>query len=329
MLLDSLTTEIARLFQIFHRLRDAVPGVSAHVVENLSMCVRCAERLVRTASGMVSSRGTVPEGGISGLVELTEQQKNDIHGWIRNQPLIPEEMDQVGSEPSIRPSQVTDTCTTFDREAANLQTLRKFLRQAYNAQDFHESKSLLQKIKTRLEGKYGPNFEERSEVLGMLATTHCRLEEWESAEEIVHMDFDGREEAVKTLVWCYYQHSRWDDAERILCESIEQDAAPDTNTSYMLAEVYLAKGHYDKAIEACDRSINGVSSTLGDDHVLFYMSISLLAKIYEAQGDPIEAKVQRALLRPGVEGSPVIKMANQKSVIISIEYRGCGWIKQR
>ena len=112
--------------------------------------------------------------------------------------------------------------------------------------------------------------------------------------------------------WCgvIVSTSRWDDAERILCETIESESAHEPDTEYTLAEVYLSKGDYDKAIKLCDKILR----TLGDDHVLFYMSLSLLAQIYEAKGDAIEAKLHRDLLPPGIEGFSIFQNSLIRSV---------------
>ena len=266
---------------------------------NLEVCVCSAEKFVSTASRMVRSRETLlPDGRRSDLVDLSDQRRNEISSWIPK-PASSGDMDRAGSE---IPGTIT-TDTTFDREYVNIQTLLKLARMSYNAQEYDEAKVLLESFRTRSETKYGPNFEERNEVLEMLATTYCRLKEWEEVEDIVHLNFDSREKVVKLLVWCYCEHSRWDDAERLLCETVDSDSPLEADVEYTLGEVYLAKGDYNKAITLCDNILR----TLGDDHVLFYMSLSLLTQIYEAKGDIIEVRLHRDLLPPGIEGFPISK----------------------
>ena len=233
----------------------------------------------------------------SNVMDFTDQRRNEISTWIPK-PSISEDMEFIGSD---RPSDSVITASTFDREHVNIQTLLKFAMLAYRAQKYEEAMVLLQKFKARSEARYGPTFENRDEMLAMLVTTLCRLKEWDSAEEIVYMDFDGREEAVKTLLWCYCEDGRWNDAERILYDTIEVESARDTETNEILAEIYFGKGEYDKAIKSCDT----ILKTLGDDHVQFFVSLSLLAQIYEAKGDSIEAKLHRDLLPPGIEGFPL------------------------
>jgi tetratricopeptide (TPR) repeat protein len=261
---------------------------------NLEVCVLSAERFVSTATNMVSSRETVPpDTRRSELADLTDQRRHEISSWI------PKPAD-VGSD---IPGGTVTTDTTFDREYVNMQTLLKLARLAYIAQEYDEAKVLLESFRTRSETRYGPNFEERNKVLEMLGTTYCRLKEWEDVEDILHLNFDGREKIVKSLVWCYCEQSRWDDAERLLCGTIDSESLREPDIEYTLAEVYLAKGDYDKAIKLCDKILR----TLGDDHVLFYLCLGLLTQIYEAKGDIIEVKLHQDLLPPGIEGFSIFQ----------------------
>jgi hypothetical protein len=151
----------------------------------------------------------------------------------------------------------------------------------------------------------------------MLASTYLRLHEWMSAEEIMQWDFDGKEQSVERLVWCYCEHGKWDDAEKLLCPVIgshneEADVTESGTPQFSerklwqlqaLAEVYLAKGDYEWAIEACETLIDKTVSTLGEEHVICSMHISLLAKIYESKGDKVNAQVYTSLSQSGIEGT--------------------------
>jgi pentatricopeptide repeat protein len=266
---------------------------------NLEVCVCSAERLVSTARSIITTRETIiPESRRSDLMDLTDQRRNEISSWIpkpTNTQSSDRDRDRTGSD---IPGGTVTTDTTFDRELVNIQTLLKLARVSYNSQEYDEAKVLLERFRTRSEAKYGPNFDERNEVLEMLAITYCRLKEWDSAEDIVRLNFDSREKVVKSMVWCYCEQGRWDDAERLLCETLESESPHEADIEYTLGEVYLAKGYYDKAIKLCDKILR----TLGDDHVLFYLTLSLLTEIYEAKGDIIEVKLHRDLLPPGIEG---------------------------
>lgn len=298
-----MASDIADLLQLLRQPRVfsyvAVNDPSSHALTNLAVCVSSAKELVSAANVLVNTRKMTIDDRTSNVMDFTDQRRNEISTWIPK-PSLSEEMEYVGSD---RPSDSVITGSTFDREHVNIQTLLKFAMLAYRAQKYEEAMVLLQKFKARSEARYGPMFENRDEMLAILVTTLCRLKEWESAEEIVCMDFDGREEAVKTLVWCYCEDGRWIDAEHILHETIDVGTASDTETNEILAEIYFGKGEYDKAIKSCDR----ILKTVGDDHVQFYVTLSLLAQIYEAKGDSIEAKLHRDLLPAGIEGIPQLE----------------------
>lgn len=291
--LDGLQSDINHLLESFHQPRVIVHGGNTHAMANLEVCVSSAERFVTTASNLVNSRLAVTDRRSE--AGLSDQRRNEISSWIPlTKPISSEGTDQmthVGSGGSI-------TAINFDREHANLQTLLKFARQAYSSQAYDEAKLFLQRFKARSEARYGPIFEERSEVLSMLATTYCRLRDWKNAEDISHMNFEGREKALKALVYAYCEHGRWDDAERILLDIGDFESVRGMEYEYTLAELYLVRGYHEKAIQSCDK----ILQVLGDDHVLFYMSLSLLAQIYEAKGDPIEARLHRDLVPLGIEG---------------------------
>jgi hypothetical protein len=233
------------------------------------------------------------------------------------------------------------TGTTYDREHVNLQTLLKFAMLAYKAGQYSQALSLLLKFRARSEARYGGGpqgnpgsssgvttveFDNRDEVLGLLVTTYCRLQEWTQAEEIVRtMEFEGRGEAVKTLVWCYCEEKKWIEGERILTttQTSTQTATPterdtdfrdrdrdaesasslDIETLEMFAEVYRGKGDYDKAIKMCDGILQCVADEEEDEeHIMFYLAISMLGQVYELKGDIIEATLHKDLLPPGIEG---------------------------
>jgi len=108
------------------------------------------------------------------------------------------------------------------------------------------------------------------------------------------------------MLYSAFSTSQWDDSERILCESLDSEPLSGRDPWWnlrMLAEVYCAKGEYDKAISRCKEAIQKTHTALGDDHVLFYMSVSLLSLIYESQGNIVEANEYRRGLPSGIDGS--------------------------
>ena len=300
--LDGLGSDIAHLSEMFQQPLVVVQGGNTHAMANLEVCVTSAKRFVQTATSIVNARLAISEGRRSEPGDLTDQKRNEISSWIPK-PTSPshdgtDQTTLIGSGGSVITG--VGTSTNFDREHANLQTLLKFSREAYKGHQYDEAKLLLQRFRKRSEARYGENFEERNDVLSMLATIHCRLGEYDLAEEIInHYKFEGREKATKALVFSYCEDGRFDDAERILRELAELEGSREMDSEYMLAELCLVRGHYDKAIQSCDKIIH----ILGEEHILFYMSLSLLAQIYDAKGDTIEARLHRDLVPPGMEGS--------------------------
>lgn len=296
--LDALTTDITDLLQL---IRDhpvdylsRASDVNSHALTNLALCANSARDFVSAASRVMNTRGSLPSDRLSTIGDFTYQRKNEISSWIPK-PSISEEVDQTWSD---KPTESILTGTTFDREHVNIQTLLKFAMGAYRSQQYQQALGLLQKFRARSEARYGEEFESRDELLGLLVTTHCRLHEWDCAEEVVANQFEGRDEAVKTLVWCYCEEGKWDEGERILCHTIDSESPCDIETNEMFAEIYRGKGDYEKATKSCDN----ILQTVGDDHIQFYLSLSLLAQVYEAKGDTIEARLHRDLLPPGIEG---------------------------
>jgi tetratricopeptide (TPR) repeat protein len=292
--LDGLTSDIGDLL---HRLSTCVDSSDneSHAMTNLTACIASAKRFVTAAIRVVNARVLVPNGRVSpGALDFTDQRRHEISSWIPK-PTSSNEPDYIDSE---GPADSLLTVTTYDREYVNTQTLLKFATLAYEAQKYDEAIALLQKFRTRSEARYGQNFENRNELLVMLATTYCRQKNWENAESIVRMDFAGRDEAVKTLVWCYCEERKWSEAETVLCAVADFEGDNDTDTDETLAEIYRGKGEYDKALKVCDKILRN----LGEGHVQFYVTLSFMVHMYEKIGDDIEAAINRANLPAGIGG---------------------------
>lgn len=292
-----MASEVTQILEGFAQ-PGLIYGTSSFGMVNLRVCVDSASRFVSTVISMVGSRLGDSDSRTSATpYEFNEKRRNDITFWVRK---------HAGSE-TVEDVQTTHdsgssvvTVNTFDRERANLQTLLKLSKEAYIAQSFDEAKQLLETFWHRCERKYGQDFEERNEVLALLGTIYCRQEDWESAEAIAQLKFDGQEGAMKSLVFSYWDHQKWDDALRVLSAILESDTADEMDCEYVLAELYFVRGFYDKSIQTCDRLLR----ILGTDHVLFYLILSLVADVYEAKGDPVEARIHRELLPPGIERRP-------------------------
>jgi hypothetical protein len=54
----------------------------------------------------------------------------------------------------------------------------------------------------------------------------------------------------------------------------------------------------------CDQALQVTANTVGEEHVQFYLSLRLLANIYEAKGDEMNARIHKFNLPNEIEGSP-------------------------
>jgi ankyrin repeat protein/tetratricopeptide (TPR) repeat protein len=113
---------------------------------------------------------------------------------------------------------------------------------------------------------------------------------------------DWRIDTLRMLAITCYKQGEWDEAEKYLLELIVGKDETDCRAlgaMHMLAEVYMAKENLEKAYQYCHRAVKGRRTALGRDNQLVHQSVSLLADIFEAQGDPVEAAVYRGLLSRG------------------------------
>lgn len=262
------------------------------------------------ASSLVSSRSAGSAGRDSEILEdWSEQLRKRIENWI---PAIEEET-QLSSPLStglIAETNITSLSEEMDRprdalqydlQAELIQSWRKSAILCYESQQYNEAKGILERLLQRSVAKYGKIFDGGDEIRRMLATCYCWLEDWQGAERIIRCEFEGRLKAIELLAMCYLQCNKWAEAEKLL---LEVDIEEDTQAWKMhtLAEIYKSKGDFETAISWCNQVIDLRTATVGSKHVLFFMSISLLAQIYEAQGDPVEAKGYSDLLPQGIQG---------------------------
>jgi ankyrin repeat protein/tetratricopeptide (TPR) repeat protein len=111
-----------------------------------------------------------------------------------------------------------------------------------------------------------------------------------------------RVDTLHMLAITCYKQGEWDEAEKYLLELIVGKDETDgraLGAMHTLAEVYMAKKNLEKAYQYCHRAVKGRRTALGRDDLLVHQSVSLLADIFEARGDPVEAEVYRGLLSRG------------------------------
>jgi tetratricopeptide (TPR) repeat protein len=145
--------------------------------------------------------------------------------------------------------------------------------QMFRAQ-YAEAERLLERTLRPAEGEFSINWEERNQTLEIKASACIGLGEWNEAENIFLDILKGKSLADKQKF----------------------------RTMHALAEVHLAKNNLENAESFCQKAIRGWESTLGKQHVLFYLSIHLLVEIYRAKGDLKNADGYRTLLPSSMQG---------------------------
>jgi hypothetical protein len=144
-------------------------------------------------------------------------------------------------------------------------------------------------------------FEERDNTLETLALTFCQQDDPASAEKLLEDDFDGKERVMRTLGFYYFQVRKLEKAENIfldLCRNIEEPSVTTLRAMHTLVEVKLALEKLDEAEEWALKALRGRKSLFGKQHTVFFQSINLLAAIYEAKDELVEAEGYRGLLPP-------------------------------
>jgi tetratricopeptide (TPR) repeat protein len=291
--------DIKQLFDTLVQLRNAISGLNPAAVNDLEECGRSAQTFVSTANTMYSAKSSMRSEGEA----LTRAKREGIHGWIP-EPTIWE--DALDIESDVSPTSPTVTAVSYDREAIAIQTLYRMAISSYENQNYLEAKKFLLSLQERSD-KQGTTFKERSQVLKLLALTYCRLQEWGHAENVLKTEFDGRSQVVNRLALCYWSSQKWDDAEKVMAEARDEYETYQGGTAWkyhLLAEIHLAKGNYTTAIEMCDQALQVTANTVGEEHVQFYLSLRLLANIYEAKGDEMNARIHKFNLPNEIEGSP-------------------------
>jgi hypothetical protein len=213
--LDDLTTDIQQLLSLFQRGNTVFDILNPGFVNNLEDCIRSAAIVVNDACTIVGSpliTGGSPGGSVLEMT-LTDQQGAQT-SWVPNIiPDVGDEMDEtllsMRDVLSLRPQSIHDPperlmgdhtvlvpiggSITEGQQNQGLQVDQESLIQTswtlasmmYHAQEYAEAKVILKSLLNRTELKYGTSYQRRDEILHMLATTYCRLGEWEKVDDIV------------------------------------------------------------------------------------------------------------------------------------------------
>ena len=217
---------------------------------------------------------------------------------------------------------------------------RKFAFQKYQAKDYTSAESFLTKILEESEKKYPDGFPWQDETTKMLGIVYCRQRKWNEADKLfasefksrnktleglameyflqgkkheageicLHTNFPAREKIVELLATSYYHEKNWIEANTFLHELLQYDMEEKIRLErmHLLAEINFSLKHFEVAKNWCLKAVQGRLTLLGKRHYLFYQSVNLLAQIYDAIGDVVEAegyKAVLALLPPGLQGN--------------------------
>jgi hypothetical protein len=348
MKLDILARHIKRLPGHIRKLLPKENERNAKVRANLENSIRSAECLVAGASTILSSR-SCQEGSVLGE-ELDEQGRRRIQDWM--EPIYEEE-----SPPQVIGGALSDSSTlglsplsplsptsenifirTVVLEETDLALIQRWRNDAfvkYNAERFEDTERLLTKVLTLSGG--GGNYPWRDEVMEMLASALYRQEKLKEAEEMLRVQFIGRDKIITQIAKFYCHRCAWDDAEnvvrsfsfdgrrnvvtfiatsylrhgmlfeaeKILLENLEDGKNLDVEGSKMLhalAVVHFLLENFEKAMLYCCRALRSRRAILGKYHILYFQSVRLRAEIFECDGDSDDAQLCKKHLPPNFEG---------------------------
>jgi hypothetical protein len=110
---------------------------------------------------------------------------------------------------------------------------------------------------------------------------------------------------IEMLAESFLHHGKWSETERLLHDRLNDDTPigkQGLETIHDLAKLLFAKKVFKAAEIWGHRAASGRKVTLGKRHVLCYLSVNVLAQIYQAQGLLSAAEAYKEVLPPGIEG---------------------------
>jgi hypothetical protein len=301
---DGLRIEVQRLARLF-RSQNQIPAeqTSTAVMRNLQQCVQSAEQFVSSASSILGSRTTILSGSEAGIT-INDAQRTRITNWIPELPAstIDENVDYNTFATSSTFSEIdafTDDTVTVYRGAQTtrqstvsgiteeppegpypgiemhlIQYWKKTAKTHFDAGDYAAAEKHLQKVITRSEALEGQQFENRSEMLQMLALSLSRQEKWDPARRIL-MD-----------LWNHPAETRDTNARSLQRVRLRHD----------IAAVYFGLKDYANAEQWCHKAANERMAMVGMKDPSVYESVFMLREIYRLRGDTEEAEAYCALL---------------------------------
>jgi tetratricopeptide (TPR) repeat protein len=245
-------------------------------------------------------------------------------------------LQNVNQQSSDLPPNDTDSDLAYEK----IHHWIRFAYQKFQAKDFAAAESFLKKILEESERKYPNGCRWKDETTKMLAISYCHQRKWEEADKIFATDFNGRnktleelamqyflqgkkdeagkiclgkkfparEKILELLATSYYHEKKWLEASLFLSQLLQYDMEEKIRLERMhiLAEIAFTQKHFEEAKTWCLKAVQGRLTLLGKRNFQFYQSVNLLAQIYDAMGDFVEAegyKAVLAVLPPGLQGN--------------------------
>jgi tetratricopeptide (TPR) repeat protein len=183
---------------------------------------------------------------------------------------------------------------------------------------YEQAIPFLQKTLKQSYKIYGPQFEQRENVLRMLGSACIHSGRWDEADKVwqetfagrdvlmenlasellnqgrhddawricAGKEFEGRMPILDSLATSFYQAHKWDLAKEVLLILVEADSN-NPKRMHTLAEICLALGQLKEARKWCVKAMEERKEMLGQQDPLYYQSVSLLAEIYYESGDSV------------------------------------------
>lgn len=284
--LDCITIELQQLSRFLNTHSWVASGTAeldSLVVQNLKSCVR--------------SGGLIMTGEFG--CTLTDQQKTRVDDCLSNsnsQILWRETPTPSSLSTMLYQRELVHEEIEIDQESHLIVVQRSIESATIKFDSGHHSEALvlLESILTRSEAIFRENNDRRHEIMEMLAMCHCHRGEWDAAQSIM---------------------------DRLLKEqpNVAQRGKQGLGVMHALAEACLEKKDFKNAENWCQRAMRGRRKSLGDQHALYYKSVTLLVEILEEQGKQVDADGYKGLLHGHSSIHDYVCQGDERTVRLLLE----------
>jgi tetratricopeptide (TPR) repeat protein len=147
-------------------------------------------------------------------------------------------------------------------------------------------------------------FDQRDETIRRIAEDLCRQKKWAEAVKFTQLKFAGREGPLEVVAAGFQQTGMWTKALSVLKDLLDlqmlRNPESSIETVHSIANSYLNQGDCMSAADWCRDAQQLRLRTVGRQHLLFYHTLNLHARIARHHGDLEEADSQRLLLPPNI-----------------------------